>query len=389
MNILVLSSVLPAPIATKARENDVLLRTAEFHENKYTDVTYFFVFVVPYSNFILSLFSKKWKDFRVLRKNKSYHHEGKRIEVISVPSFKYDTKFKPLLIRLAFFIYRRKLTKIISANNIDIAHAHNVGSDAGIAHQIHKRFKLPYIVTTRDIHRSKITRFVSKNLKDAKALISLNKSIKTIADRYNSNSYLIPHGIDDEFLNLSISSKTNRETKLRIVTVCRLLDWKNIDKVLLALNDLQEDFLYHIYGEGPDLARLSSILEQLDIKEKVEFKGYIPYEKVPSTLMQYDVFVLLSFPETFGRIFVEAMACGLPIVCSKGCGMDGFIENYVHGELIDHRSKEDLVKSLNHLSINQDYRKELGNNARNLAASFAWDSVVDQLDDKYRKSLDD
>lgn len=387
MNVLILTSVLPAPIASKKRENDVLLKTANYHESLFPNVRHHFVFVIPYSNFLFSLISKRWSDFRKLRKQRHFHLAGRKIEVIAVPSFRKDSALKSFFIRLAFEFNKRRLKRLIQLNNIDLVHAHNIGSDLGIARRINECFGLPYVVTTRDIHRSHITKFIRSSLSNARALISLNHQIKAVSDLYNQHSYILPHGIDGEFLDQNTYKKAHDSKAIRIVTVCRLLDWKNIDKILLVLNDVDFDFTYHIYGDGPDCTRLRGVLSNLKIKDKVDFKGFIPYEKIPCLLQQYDLFALISFPETFGRIYIEAMATGLPIVCAKGCGMDGFIENKIHGFTVDHRSREELLEALNILANDVILRQRIGNNAKMLATDFAWDSIIHRLDEIYKKSL--
>ena len=144
-------------------------------------------------------------------------------------------------------------------------------------------------------------------------------------------------------------SKHREAAPLKIVSLCRLLKWKNIDKVFLALEQLDGDFIYDIYGEGPDQARLQNILSTLKIRDKVHFKGYLAYQEVPETLVRYDLFVLPSFREMFGRVYIEAMACGLPVIGAKNCGIDGYIENGVQGFLVNHQDVDEIAAAIRSL----------------------------------------
>src|SRR5690606_1249079 len=123
---------------------------------------------------------------------------------------------------------------------------------------------------------------------------------------------------------------------LKIVTMARLLDWKNIDKVLYALKNIGAGFTYDIYGDGPEFKHLERIVQESGLQDKVQFKGFVPYDLVPQTMAEYDLFVLPSYKEWFGRVYIEAMACGLPIIGSRRTGMDGYITEGEQGFLVDH-----------------------------------------------------
>lgn len=385
MNILVITSVLPAPLAGKARENDVLFKTADCHHDINKNVRYIFLFVIPYANILLSLLSKKWKEYRLLKNRGYYSHGDKYVRTVAIPGFKNDYWIKKTLIRLGLWMNSRKMSSIIRDENIDLIHAHNIGADLAIARAINKKYNIPYVVTTRNIHNGKITNFVKDNLRHASALVSLTPTLKKIADNYNENSLLIPHGIDNSFfLDHKSNSKGN---VLKITTICRLLDWKNVDKIIYALARVGFDFQYDIYGDGPHKIALKKIIDDSPYKGKIRLLDFVPYSQVPETLSQYDIFVLVSFPETFGRIYIEAMASGLPIIAAKGCGMDGFIENGKEGFVVPHEKIDSLVELFDYVSNNREILTSLSNNAQKLARNFKWNEIVRQINDVYINAL--
>src|SRR5690606_14863696 len=127
---------------------------------------------------------------------------------------------------------------------------------------------------------------------------------------------LIPHGIpeyffSDEIKNVSLSP-------IKFVVVCRLMKLKNIDKVIRALSLIKKDYLFHIYGEGNEKENLELLIKELKLGDKIQLRGSIKNDELPETLKKYNVFVMPSFPETLGRVYFEAMACGLPVIASKG-----------------------------------------------------------------------
>jgi glycosyltransferase involved in cell wall biosynthesis len=383
MKVLVLSSIIPAPLSTKKRENDILFTTYRYHKLINPKIEYFFVYLVPYSNWILSLFSNKWKEYRQLRIKGNFRFQGNIVEVMAVPGIKNDLWIKGFFVLLSVFFYRKKIKRIIKDKNIDLIHAHNVFIDGGIANRLSKTYNIPYVLTTRNIHTVKINKYVSGNLKEASALVSLNFSLKALADEFNMESYLIPHGVDQDFFEMGNHALKN--DKLKIVTVSRLLDWKNIDKILISLSNLKFDFEYTIYGEGPEKIRLEQIVSSLGLNDKVEFKGFIPYDKMPETLKKYNLFVLISYPETFGRVFIESMATGVPIVAAKGCGMDGFIKHFESGFLVDHNDEFQLTSLLEEIQNNKTLLNNISSHAKEVAQQFSWIEVAGSIDTLYHK----
>jgi len=387
MNILVLTDIIPAPILTKQkRENDVLITTADLHEHMQKDVKYTFVFIVPYSNFFFSLISKKWKEFVDFRRLKSFQYKNRTIEIITVPNILRNGLFKSVLIPIGYFMNRKKLKRIIKDHDIDIVHAHTIKSEAGIAHQLYKRFKIPYVITTRELGTVEVDRSIKKYISNAKAIISQGYLQKTMADQLHENSYLLPHGVDSRFLTKE--KIYSRDTApLRIVTLSRLLVWKNIDKVLLALEKIQHGFIFDIYGDGPAEEGLKDLLSKLTIQPYVNFKGYIPYEEVPDMLVNYDLFILPSYKEKFGRVYIEAMACGLPVIGAKTCGMDGYIQEGVHGFTVNHKDVDEISNVINKFISDDTLKITLGKNAKKLAEAFPWEEIINKLDCIYKNAI--
>jgi teichuronic acid biosynthesis glycosyltransferase TuaC len=386
MNILVLTNLLPAPIlATKLRENDVLLTTAALHEQLHPDVHYTFVFVLHTS--FLAPFSSKYTEHKKFLALKHYTSEGRKIEIISVPTFKWNNRLWSLYMNLAYLRSQKKLADIIKQQQIDLVHAHDLLADVGVAYNIFRWLKVPYVITIRHLGRAeKLMHHIRKFISSASAVINLGYAGKETIDALNSSSHMVSHGIDRRFL--ARKKIYNRaDPVLRIVTVSRLLYWKNIDKVLYALRGIKEEFTYDVYGEGPHLDTLKKIVADLALQDKVVFHGHIDYDQVPETLEKYDLFVLPSYKEVFGRVYIEAMACGLPIIGAKNTGMDGHITPGEQGFLVDHTEVGELQQAIQRF-INEDGLKVMmGQKAREFSLKFSWDAVIDKLDRIYRGAV--
>ena len=381
MNVLLLTNVIPAPILpTKKRENDVLLKTARLHEEMHNDVKYTFVYVL-YTSFF-SRWMSKYKDHKDFLDLKTFKADNRVVEIIPVPRFKWNAQLWSVYMRFAYLINRKKLHRIVKENNIDLIHAHNIMADAGVAFHLSRHFKIPYIVTSRQMGKGKLDKHIIKFMNRAKALISLSHQEKKACDPFNKHSYVIGHGVDKSFLEQQKEYTTSGP--LKIVTMARLLDWKNIDKVIYALDRIKEGFTYDIYGDGPEYDHLQAVVAQSSIADKVQFKGFIAYDQVPQTLAQYDLFVMPSYKEWFGRVYIEAMACGLPIIGSRRTGMDGYITEGEQGFLVDHTNLDDLQQNIQKFVDDKELKVVMGKKAKAFAQHYSWDAAIGKIDRLYR-----
>ena len=134
----------------------------------------------------------------------------------------------------------------------------------------------------------------------------------------------------------------------RVVSMCRLDRTKRIDAVLHALNGLggKYDFQYTIIGSGKEEKRLRRLINRLQIRDRVTMTGYLPRKHAMELMEENDVFVMTSAPETFGLVYLEAMAKGCITVGSKGQGIDGTIVNGINGFLCEPGNVDGLRKTL-------------------------------------------
>src|SRR2546426_3185868 len=121
-----------------------------------------------------------------------------------------------------------------------------------------------------------------------------------------------------------------------ILTVARLdarERSKGVDRVIAQIPALRRRFpglAYVIGGSGDDVPRLSALAEQLGVSDAVHFVGEVPDEELSARLSAADVFVMPSRKEGFGIVFIEAMACGTPVIA---CGLEGSSDALLDGRV--------------------------------------------------------
>ena len=113
---------------------------------------------------------------------------------------------------------------------------------------------------------------------------------------------------------------------MRLLTVARLVPDKNVGGLIEAFARAgltPQEAELHIAGSGPLEQELRALAARLDVP--VRFAGYTAPEDLPAAYAAADVFVLPSLFEPFGVVVREAVAAGLPVVCSPTVGAAGDI----------------------------------------------------------------
>jgi phosphatidylinositol alpha-1,6-mannosyltransferase len=141
--------------------------------------------------------------------------------------------------------------------------------------------------------------------------------------------------------------------KVVLSSVSRMHAYKGHDVVLRAMAALskqdRENMVYQIAGKGPHKDELERLAMELGLKAQVRFLGFIPEEKLPDLYRASDLFVLCTREahdcqevEGFGLVFLEAQACGTPVVGVRTGGIPDAVKEGEGGWLI----KQDDVVAL-------------------------------------------
>ena len=199
-------------------------------------------------------------------------------------------------------------------------------------------------VLTNPIYKFYFKTELEKAYKNAKCIACRSYVLKDkflkLYPQYENKTFVAPSGIDEEKI---IKREWQEKEKIKVLTCGQFINRKNIDKVIKAT----EKF-YNI-----ELTIIGSGKEKLKkISEKPIFLGQIPHEQVLEKMRKSDIFILPSINETFGMVYLEAMASGCITVCSKNDGIDGIIIDNVNGFLCEN-IEETLDKIINYEDKNK------------------------------------
>ena len=166
--------------------------------------------------------------------------------------------------------------------------------------------------------------------------------------------------------------------------------FKGIEYLLQAATRLRTasyNWKLVLVGQGDLLHTYASLAEQLNIRNRVIFAGYVPNPQLPAYYNLADVVVLPSVDksEAFGMVLVEAMACGKPIIASNLPGVRTVVDEGINGFVFAPRDAQDLANKINHVIVHPELAAELGRNGERTARlKYDWKQVGYRLDEVYR-----
>lgn len=184
-----------------------------------------------------------------------------------------------------------------------------------------------------------------------------------------------------------------------LLTVGRLVEKKNHALVIRALRALLPrfpDLVYLIVGEGPEHGRLAALARDLGVETRVVFAGAQQGEALVDLYNACNVFVMpsaevrFSSPgtgrwgndaETFGIAFLEAGACGRPVVGGRSGGVADAVADGETGYLVDPGSVDQLQAAVASLLEDPSKAGRMGEQGRERAIKeFAWEKVAARFD---------
>lgn len=264
-----------------------------------------------------------------------------------------------------------------------------------LAKELRKK-KIPYIIVPRSmlthdaIHNGKYFKkavanflFFNKFVRGALAIQYLtDKEHKDSGDAWNKNFVISPNGFDaPEKL-----CRKNNQGEVRCTFIGRMdIYQKGLDLLLQACANVQENlrnahFKLTLYGPDWDgsLELLSSSIKEKGLSDIVKLGGEVKGAAKAECLLASDLFIMTSRFEGMPMGLIEALAYGVPALVSPGTNMRDSIEKYdagwCCGEGVDDITNG-LLKVIEQLSM----LSEKGNNARNLAIKYNWNSIAERF----------
>jgi len=302
-----------------------------------------------------------------------------------------------------FFLFM-SAARVIRREQIGVVHiGHLYLGVIGLA--LRRLFKIPYVIylhggemaaymRVRGIEA--IARAVVRNASTVVVNSTFTRTLYAAKNMANSHTELLAMGADTTQFHPGLDGRRIRArygldgTKV-LLTVGRLVERKGHEAVLRALGRVRQavgPVRYLIAGRGPEEERLRALARALGIADQVLFVGHVPDDELPYLYAACDVFVMPSRAlaqrdgvEGFGIVFLEAGACGKPVIGGRSGGIADAVIDGVTGLLINPTDADDLADALIRLLGNPAQAARLGAQGRQRAVELesAWRAALQCL----------
>lgn len=291
-------------------------------------------------------------------------------------------------------ILKRKVTKLRRQFPFDIIHCHTAFPDGQAGVQLAKDFGVPVITI---IHGGDFLNPSNLKARRRKALVrvlTMSDKVVTVspslakigADLLGDSSHFttIANGVNLEDIYTGSSPKqVDYQGKIVLLAVGNLKKTKGFDYAIKATSSLLPSYPnLHllIAGAGPEAANLQALVNKANVSSHVTFLGKLSHSQVMEYMSFADIFLLPSWQEGFGVVYVEAMAHGKPIIACKRQGIAHFITNWDNGILVEPQDQDDLNAALARLLANPHLGVAIGDRGRQLVHShLKWEDSAAQL----------
>jgi phosphatidylinositol alpha-1,6-mannosyltransferase len=173
-----------------------------------------------------------------------------------------------------------------------------------------------------------------------------------------------------------------------LLTVSRLYARKGMDRVIESLPDVQRQFpdlVYLIVGEGSYRPVLEQLVADHDLGRYVIFAGAVPDYELTEHYSLGDVFIMANreMPdgetEGFGLVFLEANACGLPVIAGRAGGSVDAVTDRVNGLVVDGDDVPAIGEAIVRMFADDALRESLRVGGAEVALASGWDRRVEQF----------
>lgn len=179
-----------------------------------------------------------------------------------------------------------------------------------------------------------------------------------------------------------------KANKYRVIFVGLLSLQKGVHYLIDAWNNLEipdEDCELLLVGSWR--SDLKHYLANKKLKKNIIFYGGTTQQKLKELYNSSDLFVLPSIQEGLAMVTGEAMACGLPVICTTHTGADELISNGVEGFLVPAGNSNILVEKIHWCYNNQERAQEMGRLGMNSIQKSSWNNYGNTIITTYRKIM--
>ncbi len=224
---------------------------------------------------------------------------------------------------------------------------------------------------------NKMMRIFQAEIDDTQYFLAASNFVKQslIACGVTEEQVLIaPYGanVSGECVDKSDSSKP-----LQLIFVGQVNMRKGIPHLLQAVSEIsEEDIELRLVGSYNDQ---DSFVKQYKNKKNIHFEGMVTLDKMKQYYEQSEVFVIASLAEGMAQVGIEAMACGLPIICSTNSGVSDLITEGKEGFTVPVGDIPALKEKIEWFIHHRESIPQMSEAAHRIGKQYTWERYNEQV----------
>lgn len=297
----------------------------------------------------------------------------------------------------------------------DIIHIHTEGSVAGMSRYISKKTDAPIVMTMHtdwakfafhDHSEAAFVKFLgslgSKLVyRDARLMTVPSPKAQDLLKGYlpKRRVVVIPNGIKLERFQQPLTQEERAELLAQyglkdngklLVIVSRISAEKRLDEILEFFPRLRQadpEVQLLIAGDGPDKKNLEHLAEKLGITDSVIFAGMVPPEKVYRIYKLGTAFLSASTFEMHSLTYLEAIACGIPLICRNDPCLRGVLDDGVNG--FTYETQDEFTKKVLKVIQNPALRQQMSDAALQKSLEFSDTACAHRMIEMYGEVIEE
>lgn len=344
---------------------------------------------------LFKYFSSKWRNYSILPKEEIRNN----IRVIHTRYFAIPGGIlKQYWFYSNYLLFIKKIIELTRKSRFDIIHVQGSAPDDYAGYLLSKKLKIPYIQT---LHGDALLYLSTKGKRFSRSKIAIEKAdaIIAVSSKIEEKIYELTNRKENIFkvlngytpLNIDEMSNNNYNTNDAIINILfagNLIPQKGCDFLIEAFSKLQSKYsnlILQIAGTGTEDNNLKKKAKKMGINDKVMFYGYLKHKRLMLLMSQCDIFIMPSWNEAFGIVYLEAMSFEKPVIGTLGEGICDLIEDSKNGLLVEPKSVDSIVDKLTILIENKEFRDQIGENGYKSIKELTWEFNAKQIINVYNK----
>jgi glycosyltransferase involved in cell wall biosynthesis len=279
------------------------------------------------------------------------------------------------------FLFARivgRVRELQRSRRIDLIHAHAPLPCGHAAMLLSAELKIPYVVSVHGLdafsteqvsgRAGEWCRRISQRVyRSSRRVVCISEHVREQVLEGTGptcRTSVVYNGVDPEQFSPTTEPPSSAPV---ILSVGNLIPIKGHEFLIRAIASLATEFpaiSLEIIGDGPERSRLQALAQQLQIVERVRFRGRQSRHEVAGAMRRCTVFALPSRYEGLGCVYLEAMSTGKAVVGCRGQGIAEIIQHGSNGFLVGPDNERELTLALAMLLRDESRRRSLGAAAR-------------------------